>query len=72
MTTEQQARELISNTQLADLLDEWELTSKIKDKNIYTVRGWLMDEFEKRNPEGFEKWLDENGLDEELRNYITK
>ena len=25
---------------------------------LSTVRGWIMDELEKRNPEAFEKWLD--------------
>ena len=52
---EQKAREMISNLTLAELLDEWELTSKIDNPEIYTVRGWLMDEIESRNPEAFDK-----------------
>lgn len=69
---EQKAREMISNLTLADLLDEWELTSKINNPEIYTVRGWLMDELESRNPEAFDKWLDsDEPTDEMLREYMT-
>ena len=67
---EKKARELISNQTLSDLLDEWELTTNNDDPNIAIVRGWLMDEFEERNPQAFEKWLDENAKDEDLRNYF--
>lgn len=71
-TAEQKAREMLSNATLADLLDEWELTTENKDPNIYIVRGWLMDEIESRNPEAFEKWLDRDAEDKELRDYMTK
>ena len=70
---ERKAREMISNQQLADLLDEWELTSNINNPEIPTVRGWLMDEFEKRNPEAFNAWLDsDEARDEDLREYMTR
>lgn len=70
--TEKQARELLSNATLADLLDEWELTSKINDPEIPTVRGWLMDELESRNPEAFNAWLDQDEpYDEDLREFMT-
>lgn len=69
---EQAARELISNLTLAELLDEWELTTNNNDPEIYTVRGWLMDELESRNPEAFEKWLDqEEPTDEMLKEFMT-
>ena len=69
---EQKAREMIGNLTLAELLDEWELTSKIDNPEIYTVRGWLMDELEIRNPEAFDKWLDsDEPTDEMLREYMT-
>lgn len=69
---EKRAREILSNEQLADLLDEWELTTNINTPEIHMVRGWLMDELESRNPEGFEKWLDGDADDSTLRDYITK
>ena len=52
------------------LLELWENTSSIDDANIPTVRGWLMDAIEERNPEAFDKWLDEDAEDESLRKYI--
>ncbi len=64
------AVKMIANPDTERLLEQWELTEKINDPHIPTVRGWLMDELEKRNPEGFEKWLDGEALDGELRTYF--
>jgi hypothetical protein len=69
-TAEKKARELISKQSLESLLEQWELTSIINDENIPTVRGWLMDEFEKRNPEAFNKWMDSYTEDDKLRDYM--
>lgn len=71
---EKKAKEIISNQTLADLFDEWDLTTKAKTTpELATVRGWLMDEFEKRNPEGFNAWLDQDYPDDKtLRDYIEK
>lgn len=70
--TMNEMKEMLSNATLADLLDEWELTSKINDPEIATVRGWLMDEFESRNPEAFNAWLDQDEpYDEDLREFMT-
>lgn len=69
---EKAAREILANSTLGDLLDEWELTSSVNSPEIYTVRGWLMDEFESRNPEGFNEWLDGDAEDDTLRDYMTK
>ena len=71
MTAEQKARHLISLRSTNQLLADWELTEDITDPNIATVRGWLMDELEKRNPKGFNEWLESEWLsDKELRNYF--
>lgn len=70
--TMNEMKEMLSNATLADLLDEWELTSKINDPAIPTVRGWLMDELESRNPEAFNAWLDQDEpYDEDLREFMT-
>lgn len=53
-------KEVLENATLADLIDQWELTSTINDPEIPTVRGWLMDELESRNPEAFNAWLDQD------------
>lgn len=69
---EQKAREMLANSTLGDLLDEWELTSDMNDPEIATVRGWLMDELESRNPEAFNAWLDQDAPeDNQLREYMT-
>lgn len=46
------------------------LTTNMYDKNIPTVRGWILDEIEKRNPEGFYRWLDGTAEDEDLKKYV--
>lgn len=67
---EQRARNLIGSLATSQLLDQWESTSDIADPNIPTVRGWLMDELEKRFPEQFDAWMDSDCRDEELRKFI--
>lgn len=58
---------------LNQLLDLWELTETNNDKNIYDVRGWLMDEIESRNPAGFDAWLDQEAPeDKQLREFVTR
>lgn len=67
---EKRAKNLIAGLTTSQLLDQWESTSDIADPNIPTVRGWLMDELEKRFPEQFDAWMDSNRRDEELRKFI--
>lgn len=67
---EKRAKNLIAGLTTSQLLDQWESTSDIADPNIPTVRGWLMDELEKRFPEQFDAWLDSECRDEELRSFI--
>lgn len=68
---EERARRMIAGLSTERLLEQWELTTDNNDENIYTIRGWLMDEIERRYPETFEKWLDEDAEDENLRKYIA-
>ena len=71
MKVEERAKAMISKLSLEELLTQWELTSVINDENIPMVRGWLMEELEKRNPDGFNAWLEsELAEDSELRNYM--
>lgn len=51
-------------------MDLWEMTTTNSDHNIPAVRGWLMDEIERRFPEAFEKWLDGDAEDGALRKFI--
>ena len=68
---ERRARDLLSNAQLTDLLDEWEMMANWRSPEVSQVRGWLMDELEKRNPEAFNAWLQSNAEDIELKYYMT-
>lgn len=52
------------------LVDAWELTTTSNDEDVYTVRGWLMKEFERRHPKQWNAWFETEALDETLREYI--
>lgn len=68
---EKRARNLVGSLTTAQLLDQFELTSDMDGEHVSTVRGWLMDEIEKRYPVAFDKWLDEDmPEDADLRKYI--
>lgn len=56
---------------LSDLVDLFERTETMTDENVPTVRGWLMGAIERRNPAGFDAWLEnEEPADGELRRYV--
>ena len=69
-TAEKNARKMIGEMKIDRIIDLWETTSKSNNENCPIVRGWLMDEIEKRYPEQFDKWLDGDAEDETLKNYI--
>lgn len=65
------AKKNLEERTLKQLVDMFEETATIDEDGIYNVRGWLMDEIEKRNPKGFDEWLDlEEPEDKELRKYV--
>lgn len=42
-----------------ELIEQFDITENMKYSfELSMVRGWIMDELEKRNPEAFDKWLD--------------
>lgn len=41
------------------------------DTNLYTVRGWIMDELEARDPEAFNAWLDSDTDDAGLLEFFN-
>lgn len=67
---EKKARNLVRSLTTAQLLDQWEATTTMTDPNTPTLRGWFMDELEKRFPDQFGKWLDSDCRDEDLRKFI--
>ena len=70
-TAEQIARMKVAARKTKDLIRDFILTGHISDPNIPTVRGWIMDELEKRDPEAYEAWLDDDRCtDESLLEYF--
>lgn len=67
MNAEAKAKAMIATQSTEKLVEQFELTETINDKDIFTVRGWLMDELEARDAQAFEKWIDSN--DESPRKY---
>lgn len=44
---------------LAQLLNDWDITERMTySAELAITRGWLMDELERRDPEAFARWLD--------------
>lgn len=56
---EKKARAMLSRLSLEQLIKEFDMTEDIAVCiETSMVRGWIMDELEKRNPTAFDKWLD--------------
>lgn len=67
---EQTARARLATRKTNDLINDFILTGKNNNPYIPIVRGWIMDELEKRNSAAFEAWLDDEACtDESLRKY---
>lgn len=64
--------ESIKKLSLGELCNIWECTESINAPEIPTVRGWLMDELERRNPKGFNSWLESDTPEDcQLRQFLT-
>lgn len=58
----------IKSLSLKTLCESYELTNRTTDDtedsySVATVRGWLMDELERRNPEKFLEWLETEDIE---------
>ncbi len=61
----------VKNASTKQLLELWDLTERMKrSPELPIVRGWLMDELEARDPEGFDAWMDDDSPDADPRKYI--
>lgn len=70
------AAAVIQSMAARQLIDTFILTGRqidagAHDSNLYTVRGWLMDELERRDPDAFDAWVDSDEDDAGLLNYFT-
>ena len=71
MTASEKAARMLKGRSMEQLISEFIMTGVMNDPNIPRVRGWYMDEFQRRDPEAFERWLDGDAIDEDLGKYFT-
>lgn len=64
------ARAVIHARPTVHLIADFLETTHNRDPHIPTVRGWIMDELEARNPAAFNAWLDGPARDEDLPRYF--
>ena len=54
-----QAAANLATRTLAQLLTDWETTERMTySAELAITRGWIMDELERRDPEAFARWID--------------
>ena len=61
----------VKNASTKQLLELWELTEQMnRSLELPIVRGWLMDELEARDPEGFDRWMDSDDPNADPKDFI--
>lgn len=68
--SEKIARKAVASLSTEEIVKQFELTELMNAPETSIVRGWYMDELEKRNPAAFEAWLD--AYTESPRAYFLK
>ena len=63
--------ELLSQQTTKALVEQFALTENIKDNNIYAVRGWIMEELERRAPKAMDAFLDDWDEEKTLYQHIS-
>lgn len=66
--TEQEMKETLAYAQLGELLEAWEMADKLSGEAI----ALLLDELQSRNPEAFQKWLDQDKQEKTLSEFMTE
>ena len=67
---EEHARRKIAALTLRDLIRQWELVDRMAiSVEVAMVRGWLMDELRKQDPEAFDRWIDSDD-DDNVRHFF--
>ena len=69
---EMKARKMINGLSYNELMVQWRLTSVMNMMpELASVRGWIMDEIERRFPNGYSKWLEQDAPeDDDLIHYV--
>lgn len=61
-------KEIFENATLGELLDEWELAYKRYPSEVI---GLLLEELERRNPEAFKAWIEQDKHEKTLSEFMT-
>jgi hypothetical protein len=66
----EKVRALMASRSMEDLVKDFEVTEEMQIScELAEVRGWIMDELERRDEEAFWRWIDE-GYSESPRKYF--
>jgi hypothetical protein len=69
--TTPKAAAVIASMTTRQLVDTFILTGNVNAPHIPTVRGWIMDELEARDPAAFDAWLEDYADDADLLKYFA-
>lgn len=62
----QQAQVMVKGIDLEKLIEVYEHSeTQPGSEEVYIVRGWLLDELEKRDPEAFDRWMGSDDFPED-------
>ena len=71
MAHENAARAIIAIRKTSDLIADFELTNSLDNSpQLFTVRGWIMDELERRDHKAYSAWVESD--DDSPRKYFLK
>ena len=56
----QKARRMLEGRSMSQLLNDWDTLDAMPiNEEVAIVRGWLMDELERRDAKAFDAWIDD-------------
>ena len=62
---------IIRSAPMTQLLDMWAISELLPfDQSVADVRGWLMEELQRRDPEAFDRWLDSEYPDAQPKDFF--
>ena len=61
---EEKKKAILRKAPMSQLLQMWEISELIgMTESVAMVRGWIMDELKRRDPEAYDRWMDSENLD---------
>ncbi|MDP4117684.1 MAG: hypothetical protein Q8873_00625 [Bacillota bacterium] len=67
----QKAINMLKGLSITKLIELWNLADKMElTEEVVKTRGWLMDALEAKNPEAFNKWIENCDTDDNLEHYF--